>query len=89
MTCKDCVKYTECESLAMADFDYAHQMWLNDFWENADKRCKDFKSVKTAHWYINPDGWYPQCTNCWEEPKSRQLEPICPNCGAIMGKDTK
>lgn len=43
---------------------------------------------KTAHWYINPDGWYPQCSNCLEEPKSGELEPICPNCGAKMEDET-
>ena len=37
-----------------------------------------------AHWYINPDGYYPQCSNCFEEPDSGNLEPICPSCGAIM-----
>lgn len=37
-----------------------------------------------AHWYINPDGYYPQCSNCWEEPRSGELEATCPNCGAIM-----
>ena len=42
-----------------------------------------------AHWYINPDGYYPQCSNCNEEPESGELEPICPNCGAVMESETK
>lgn len=39
---------------------------------------------QTATWYINPDGYYPQCTNCWNEPESGELEDVCPTCGAIM-----
>ena len=87
MTCKDCVHSKECESVAMADFDHAHRMWMYDFWGNAEERCKRFNAGK-AHWYINPDGWYPQCSNCMKEPKSGKLEPICQNCGAIMEDKT-
>ena len=43
----------------------------------------------TAHWYINPDGYYPQCSNCWEEPHSGELTDQCPNCGAKMEKETR
>ena len=43
MTCKDCLHVAECESIAMADFDYAHKMWMCDFWENAEERCARFK----------------------------------------------
>lgn len=43
---------------------------------------------RPAHWEINPDGWYPVCSNCWEEPKSGEMEAICPNCGAVMNKKT-
>lgn len=42
MTCKDCVHSKECESVAMADFDHSHKMWMIDFWENAEKRCAMF-----------------------------------------------
>ena len=45
--------------------------------------------VGEAHWYINPDGWYPQCTNCLEEPRSGELEKHCPNCGYKMSRETK
>lgn len=83
MTCKDCLHVAECESIAMADFDHAHKMWMYGFWENAEERCTKYKA-KTAHWYINPDGYYPQCSNCLEEPESGELENTCPNCGAVM-----
>ena len=42
------------------------------------------KGEPKAHWYINPDGYYPQCSNCCEEPTSGELEEVCPNCGAVM-----
>jgi Zn finger protein HypA/HybF involved in hydrogenase expression len=37
-----------------------------------------------AHWEINPDGYYPYCSNCKNEPKGREMTDYCPNCGAIM-----
>ena len=83
MTCKQCVNLDECKQ----DPKKHHKMLMIDFWENAEKRCGKFKQ-NTAHWYINPDGWYPQCSNCWEEPKSGELETTCPNCGAIMESET-
>ena len=46
MTCKDCIHRTECADLAVHNFDHAHQMWMNDFWENAEERCKNFKERK-------------------------------------------
>lgn len=42
MTCKDCANFVDCESIAMADFDHSHKMWMIDFWENAEKRCAMF-----------------------------------------------
>lgn len=42
-----------------------------------------------AHWEINPDGYYPYCSNCKTEPKGREMTDYCPNCGAKMkGSDT-
>lgn len=38
-----------------------------------------------AKWEINPDGYYPYCSNCGEEPQdSTNLKPYCANCGAKM-----
>ena len=42
------------------------------------------RGVKTAHWDINCDGYYPYCSNCKEEPQGGKLSPYCPNCGAEM-----
>ena len=84
MTCKQCENYDECDHNPRMK----HTMWMIDFWENAEKRCKRFEPV-IAHWYINPDGYYPQCSNCCEEPTSGELEEVCPNCGAEMESNTK
>lgn len=87
MTCKDCANYTECANISQTNSDHAHKMWMIDFWENAEQRCVMF-SEKTAHWYINPDGYYPQCSNCWEEPTDGKLSERCPNCGFKMERET-
>lgn len=58
---------------------------LDDIMEQ-DKHFKVAYPLIYAHWYINPDGYYLQCSNCLEENSSK--EDICPHCGAIMeGKE--
>ena len=37
-----------------------------------------------AYWLINPDGYYPYCSNCKNEPKSGTMTKFCPECGAKM-----
>lgn len=39
---------------------------------------------KHAKWNINPDGYYPYCSCCKEEPPSGIMTKYCPNCGARM-----
>lgn len=41
-----------------------------------------YAKVKTAHWIINSDGYYPQCSNCMREPESGKMTEFCPHCGA-------
>ena len=43
MTCKDCVHFEDCDSLAFHSFDHNHKMWLIDFWGNAEQRCSEFQ----------------------------------------------
>lgn len=43
MTCKNCIHYSYCDSLAVHDFDYHHKMWLMEFWGNAHERCTKFE----------------------------------------------
>lgn len=40
--------------------------------------------VPDAHWLINPDGYYPYCSNCKSEPKNGVMTKHCPECGAKM-----
>lgn len=37
-----------------------------------------------GEWKINPDGYYPYCSICNEEPRERRMTKYCSNCGAIM-----
>ena len=37
-----------------------------------------------AQWLINPDGWYPYCSNCKHEPKNGVMSKYCPECGSLM-----
>ena len=39
---------------------------------------------KIGQWLINSDGYYPYCSTCKNEPKSRTMTDYCPNCGAYM-----
>lgn len=39
---------------------------------------------KIGQWLINSDGYYPYCSTCKNEPKSRTMTDYCPNCGAFM-----
>ena len=50
----------------------------------------DAVEVVHARWIICSDGYYPYCSACKAEPKSRELTNYCPNCWAKMdlnGKD--
>lgn len=38
----------------------------------------------TAKWKINPDGYYPYCSNCGDEAECRAMTAYCPCCGAEM-----
>lgn len=59
----------------------------------------DFKeSMKHAHWYIDPDGYYPQCSNCGYEPPIGLIRHngdalifprYCPECGADTKREVK
>lgn len=50
-----------------------------------DQFCKNFKVKReSADWLINPDGYYPYCSACGEEPKNGIMTLFCPSCGCIM-----
>ncbi len=39
---------------------------------------------KTGKWLINSDGYYPYCSRCKREPRSRIMTKYCAECGAFM-----
>lgn len=50
---------------------------------------KMLSSERHGQWLINPDGYYPYCSECGEEPDSGVMTKRCPNCGAKMDKHTR
>ena len=51
----------------------------------AEQPAADVEPVRRGHWIINSDGYYPQCSECMNEPQGRVMTDWCPNCGAKMG----
>jgi len=58
----------------------------------------DVQPAKPAHWCINPDGYYPQCSNCGYEPPRELIRRngdalifprYCPECGADTKREVK
>ena len=43
---------------------------------------KALEKQRTGHWWINPDGYAPYCSECKHD--SRIASTYCPNCGAKM-----
>ena len=70
------------EALKKHRFDYDALITI------CSKKLKNLPSVqseqKTGQWLINSDGYYPYCSTCKNEPKSRTMTDYCPNCGAFM-----
>ena len=50
-----------------------------------DRIFKAAYPIVKAHWIINCDGYYLQCSHCMEENSLK--EDICPHCGAVMEED--
>lgn len=53
----------------------------------------EYQPAKPAHWSINPDGYYPQCSNCGYEPPRELIRHngdalifprYCPECGCKL-----
>jgi hypothetical protein len=71
----------------MRDNDETVRQW-------ADKITSgEYQPVKPAHWSINPDGYYPQCSNCGYEPPRELIRRngdalifprYCPECGCKL-----
>lgn len=48
---------------------------------------EDVQPVKHGKWLISSDGYYPYCSECGKEPKSREMTKFCAECGAKMDKE--
>lgn len=51
-----------------------------------------YRTKSNGVWIINPDGYYPYCSECGYEPirplgNDDNRTPHCPNCGAKMRKE--
>ena len=57
----------------------------------SEKEVVEVVTIETkGKWEINPDGYYPYCSECnyeppWVEHKDMRT-PFCPNCGKKMSK---
>lgn len=53
---------------------------------NMNEEVKEQFVQKHGQWLINPDGYYPYCSECYHEPKGGEMTKFCPDCGAKMDK---
>lgn len=49
----------------------------------------DVAPVRHGRWVINSDGYYPQCSQCMDEPQGGVMTDYCPNCGTKMDGGVK
>lgn len=52
--------------------------------ESEIERLKAEPHPKQGKWLINPDGYYPYCSECGAEPEGRKMTKFCPECGTPM-----
>ena len=45
---------------------------------------KKITQPRKGKWLINPDGYYPYCSECGAEPEGRKMTKFCPECGTPM-----
>lgn len=53
------------------------------------QKLRDENIETNAEWKINPNGWYPYCSNCGEEPRGGFMTNFCPECGVDMRGEKK
>lgn len=88
---KELVQQLEEENDVKVTYDYLE----TDIGETIVECLEDLSSsmdiavqpVKHGRWIINSDGYYPQCSECMNEPQGRIMTNFCPNCGARMDGD--
>lgn len=62
-----------------------------DYWDEKTDKCGLIDKLpavqqkqKMGQWMINSDGYYPYCSRCKREPRSRIMTKYCAECGAFM-----
>lgn len=50
----------------------------------SDKSDTSPTGAALGKWLINPDGYYPYCSECGAEPEGRKMTKFCSECGADM-----
>lgn len=87
------VEYIKCEK-AVEILKQKSLKMFNNYYKGYMQAIKDLidecpaadvEPVRRGHWIINSDGYYPQCSECMNEPQGRVMTDWCPNCGAKMG----
>ena len=57
--------------------------------DRLEQKLRDANIEIGAEWKINPNGWYPYCSNCGNEPRGGFLTNFCPECGVDMRGEKK
>ena len=61
----------------------------NDPYYRGFYACLRLVEQNEGEWKINPNGWYPYCSNCGNEPRGGFLTNFCPECGVDMRGEKK
>ena len=68
----------------MTERDIAEQAYRNGYAAGYEAGRRSAGARKTGRWLVNPDGYYPYCSECNTEPKNGEMTDYCPSCGAHM-----
>lgn len=76
MTKEEAIKWIEYH-IDISDYDED-----DDFLTALKMAVKALEEQRTGHWWINPDGYAPYCSECKHD--SDRASAYCPTCGAKM-----
>ena len=76
MTKEEAIKWIEYH-IDISDYDED-----DDLLTALKMAVKALEKQRAGHWWINPDGYAPYCSECKHD--SRIASTYCPNCGAKM-----
>ena len=86
MKCDNCIHKEVCKKKPPESYPQFMIDIMTDKCENYIHTAY-VQPVKHGRWIINSDGYYPQCSECMNEPQGRIMTNFCPNCGAKMDGD--